>query len=71
MAKGRPRKITGARDQRLEIRLTSEEKIALFNAAAAAGVTVTSFLLGHALGERFGDAVLKESSTTFSEKMKF
>ena len=46
------------RTESINIRVTPEEKAAL-KFAAAAGMTLTGFLLGEALGEKLGDAILK------------
>ena len=40
-------------------RETPHEKTALKKLAAAAGMTLTGFLVGEALGEKLGDAILK------------
>lgn len=47
------------RTEYIGIRVTPEEKTALKQAAAAAGVTITAFLLGQALGDKLGDRYLK------------
>ena len=47
------------RTESINIRVTPEEKAALKKLAAAAGMTLTGFLLGGALGEKLGDAILK------------
>lgn len=47
------------RTESINIRVTPEEKAALKKLAAAAGMTLTGFLLGKALGEKLGDAILK------------
>ena len=47
------------RTESINIRVTPEEKAALKKLAAAAGMTLTGFLLGEALGEKLGDAILK------------
>ena len=47
------------RTESINIRVTPEEKAALKKLAAAAGMTLTGFLVGEALGEKLGDALLK------------
>ena len=47
------------RTESISIRVTPEEKAALKKLAAAAGMTLTGFLVGEALGERLGDAIIK------------
>lgn len=47
------------RTESINIRVTPEEKAALKKLAAAAGMTLTGFLVGEALGEKLGDAILK------------
>ena len=47
------------RTESINIRVTPEEKAALKKLAAAAGMTLTGFLVGEALGENLGDALLK------------
>ena len=46
------------RTECINIRVTPEEKAALKKLAAAAGMTLTGFLLGEALGEKIGDAIM-------------
>lgn len=46
------------RTECINIRVTPEEKAALKKLAAAAGMTLTGFLLGEALGEKIGDAII-------------
>lgn len=46
------------RTEFINIRVTPEEKAALKKLAAAAGMTLTGFLLGEALGEKIGDAII-------------
>ena len=46
------------RTECINIRGTPEEKAALKKLAAAAGMTLTGFLLGEALGEKIGDAII-------------
>lgn len=47
------------RTESISIRVTPEEKAALKKLAAAAGMTLTAFLVGEALGEMLGDAIIK------------
>lgn len=47
------------RTESISIRVTPEEKAALKKLAAAAGMTLTGFLVGEALGEKLGDAIIK------------
>ena len=47
------------RTEYIGIRVTPEEKEALKALAAAAGVTITGFLLGEALGDKLGEKYLK------------
>ena len=49
-------KYTGNRTERIEIRATPEEKQALTSAAAAAGLTLTGYIL-FKLGEFAGEAI--------------
>lgn len=46
--------------ERLEIRLTPEEKSQLFQLATMAGMSVASYLLGNSLGDKIGDVILKQ-----------
>lgn len=46
------------RTESINIRVTPKEKAALKKLAAAAGMTLTGFLLGEALGEKIGDAII-------------
>ena len=46
------------RTESINIRVTPKEKAALKKLAAAAGMTLTGFLLGEALGEKNGDAII-------------
>ena len=48
------------RTEYIGIRVTPEEKEALKKLAAAAGVTITSYLLGKSLGGHLADQYLKE-----------
>ena len=50
------------RTEYIGIRVTPEEKEALKNLATAAGLTITSFLLGAALGDKLGDEYLKRKN---------
>lgn len=45
--------------ERLEIRMTVEEKEMLKKLAAAAGVTMAGYLIGNALGDAIGQTILK------------
>ena len=45
--------------ERLEIRMTVEEKEMLKKLAAAAGVTMGGYLIGNALGDAIGQTILK------------
>lgn len=54
MAQGK----TSERTERLTIRMTPEEHKALKNAAAFAGLTVTSFVCAMAAGDHLGQMVL-------------
>lgn len=47
------------RTEYIGIRVTPEEKKKLQSLAAAAGVSLTGFLLGHALGDKLGEQYLK------------
>jgi len=47
------------RTEYIGIRVTPEEKEALKSLAAAAGLTLTGFLLGEALGDKLGEQYLK------------
>ena len=47
------------RTERLEIRMTVEEKETLKKLATAAGVTMAGYLIGHALGDAIGQTILK------------
>lgn len=47
------------RTEYIGIRVTPEEKELLKNLAAAAGVSLTGFLLGSAIGEQLGGKYLK------------
>lgn len=51
------------RTEYIGIRVTPEEKEALKKLAAAAGMTLTGFLLGQALGEKFADILIEQSKT--------
>lgn len=46
------------RTETVTIRLTPEEKSALKKLAAAAGISVTGYLLGQALGDCIGQVIL-------------
>lgn len=46
------------RTERLEIRMTVEEKETLKKLAAAAGVTMAGYLIGNALGDAIGQTIL-------------
>lgn len=46
------------RSIRLDMRVTPSEKKALVTAAALAGVTVTEFILGCAIGDKFGQMMI-------------
>jgi len=47
------------RTEYIGIRVTPEEKETLKKLATAAGLSITSFLVGKALGDKAGDAILK------------
>lgn len=47
------------RTEYIGIRVTPEEKELLKNLAAAAGVSLTGFLLGSAIGDKLGDQYVK------------
>ena len=47
------------RTESISIRVTPEEKAALKKLAAAAGMALTVLLVGEALGEKLGDAIIK------------
>jgi len=47
------------RTEYIGIRVTPEEKEALKKLAQAAGISLTAFLLGSALGDRLGECYLK------------
>jgi len=49
------------RTEYIGIRVTPEEKEALKKLAAAAGMTLTGFLLGQALGEKFADILIEHN----------
>ena len=51
------------RTEYIGIRVTPEEKEALKKLAAAAGVTITSYLLRKSLGESLADQYLKGKET--------
>lgn len=51
------------RTEYIGIRVTPEEKDALKRLAAAAGLTITGYLLGEALGEKLGAQYLKNKET--------
>lgn len=46
------------RTESIYMRVTPEEKEALKKLAAAAGMTLTGFLLGEALGDKLGEAII-------------
>lgn len=46
------------RTEYIGIRVTPEEKEALKKLAAAAGLSITGFLIGQALGDKAGKAIL-------------
>lgn len=48
------------RTEYIGIRVTPEEKALLKKLAAAAGMTITGYLLGEALGEKLADSILKK-----------
>lgn len=48
------------RTEYIGIRVTPEEKEALKNLAAAAGLTITGYLLGASLGDKLGEKYLKQ-----------
>lgn len=48
------------RTEYIGIRVTPEEKALLKKLAAAAGMTITGYLLGEALGEKVADSILKK-----------
>lgn len=47
------------RTEYIGIRVTPEEKVLLKKLAAAAGMTITGYLLGEALGDKIGDMIIK------------
>ena len=47
------------RTEYIGIRVTPEEKAALKKLAAAAGLTITDYLLGEALGDKLGEKFVK------------
>lgn len=47
------------RTEYIGIRVTPEEKALLKKLAAAAGMTITGYLLGEALGDKIGDMIIK------------
>lgn len=47
------------RTEYIGIRVTPEEKAALKKLAAAAGLTITGYLLGEALGDKLGEKFVK------------
>ena len=47
------------RTEYIGIRVTPEEKETLKNLAAADGLTITGYLLGASLGDKFGEKYLK------------
>jgi uncharacterized protein (DUF1778 family) len=52
------------RTERIDLRVTPEEKSALSSAAAAVGMTLTGYLLfkvGELAGEALGDAIVKKA----------
>lgn len=56
------------RTEYIGIRVTPEEKEAIMGLAKAAGITITSFLVGTALGEKIGDAILGGKDTKKRKK---
>lgn len=47
------------RTEQLHLRVTPEEKEALKALAAAAGLSITGFLLGEALGDKLGQMIIE------------
>lgn len=48
------------RTEYIGIRVTPEEKKQITALAKAAGVTITGFLVGAAIGDKIGDVIVKE-----------
>lgn len=55
-----------ARSVMLSLRVTPAEKVAITQAASVAGLTVTAYLVGLALGDQFGGLIKGEGFTPFS-----
>lgn len=58
-----------AKSAQIIIRMTPAEKEMIFQAAAAAGMTVSAFMLGLALGDRLGGLLKGEGFTSTSEAL--
>lgn len=56
------------RTEYIGIRVTPEEKELIAKLAKAAGVTITGFLVGTALGDKLGDAILNGRDTKKRKK---
>lgn len=56
------------RTEYIGIRVTPEEKELIAALAKAAGATITGFLLGAAIGDRIGDAIVKEKEAKRDKK---
>ena len=73
MAKmGRPPKSgsDALRDARIYMRVTQAEKDELLRLAGIAGMSITTFLLSRALGDRLGGVLLGEGFTSSEEARK-
>ena len=46
------------RDSRIDLRVSSEEKQKIVALASAAGLTVSAYLIGLALGDKFGQVIV-------------
>lgn len=56
------------RTEYIGIRVTPEEKELITTLAKAAGATITSFLLGAAIGDKIGDTIVKEREAKRDKK---
>lgn len=58
------RGVSKEKTERLEIRLTPDEKSTLFKLAKIAGVSVSAYILGEALGDMLGQQIMKGFNLT-------
>lgn len=51
--------LSRSKSERIELRVTPDEKKQLYELATMAGMSVAAYLLGNSIGDRVGDSILK------------